>query len=145
MPSTEWSNKEKKLILATGVTPLAVVAVVSAVAVSRFGSEAVFLAVALVPVAYATLFFFVLPALWLLRRTGKESLLSFSATCTLSAIVPWFVLYMVFLSASGPGAAKYSGAPLQVLLLLSVPAMFSAMAAAAIYKLFGERPAKNGA
>jgi hypothetical protein len=145
MSSTEWSSKEKKLVLATAVLPLVVATAVSAVAVARFGSDAGFLAVALVPAGYATLFFFVLPALWLLRRLGKESLLSFSTTCALSAVVPWFVLYAAFFSASGLGAAKYSGAPLQVLLLLSVPAMFSAMAAAAIYKLFGYRPAKNGA
>jgi hypothetical protein len=145
MSISEWSNKESKLILSTAGAPLVVAAAVSAVGVVRFGPDARFIAVALVPAAYATLFLFVLPTLWLLRRIGKESLLSFSAACALSVIIPWFFLYMVFFSAYGSGTTKYSGAPLQVLLILSVPAMFSAVTAAAIYKLFGNQPVKNGA
>ena len=55
MPSTEWGLRERRLVVATAVAPLAVVTGVAALAVLFFGSEAIFLSVALIPLAYFTL------------------------------------------------------------------------------------------
>jgi len=144
MPSTEWGLRERRLVVATAVAPLAVVTGVAALAVLFFGPEAIFLSVALIPLAYFTLFLFVLPSLWLLRRSRLEGLWSFCLVCGSSTLVPWFVIYSIFFSTSGAESSKYSGAPLQVLTLLLVPAVLATVSAAAVYRLFGRRPGENG-
>ena len=114
----------------------------AALAVFIFGSEAIFLLIALLPAAYLTLFLFVLPSLWLLRRLRQEALWSFSAVCGVSSVAPWFILYAVFFSE---GPAKYGGAHVQVLALLLVPAVLAAASGAAIHWRFGQQQGQNGA
>ena len=89
------------------------------------------------PWAYATLFFFVMPALMLLRRWRLETLWSFSVTCGVATSVPWLALSFIFFPRS---FAAFLSAPDQALKVLLPPALLAALAAAVIYGLF-VRPA----
>jgi hypothetical protein len=142
MSTSDWTSTERRLTVATGTAPLVVSILVAMVATFMFDSgDSVFLLAALVPVAYLTLFAFVLPSLWLVKRVDKESVWSFSLVCGTSVVVPWFLLYMMFFGE--PGSAKYGGAPLNALALLSVPGGLAAVAAGFIYALFGPNGART--
>jgi hypothetical protein len=106
------------------------------------GSEAIFVLVALLPSSYATLFFFVLPSLWLLRRFGKETLFSFPMVCGIATLVPWLVLYLLLFPA---GTSKYSGEPIRILAILAVPTLLAAIAGVVVYRLGAREPRSNAA
>jgi hypothetical protein len=144
MSTSDWTATERRLTVATGIAPLVVSIVVAMIAALVFGSgESVFLLVALVPIAYLTLFAFVLPSLWVVKQVDKESVWSFSLVCGASVVAPWFLLYMMFFAE--PGSAKYGGAPLSALAVLSVPGALAAISAGFIYSLFGTtRPPSEG-
>jgi len=88
MANQQWSVEERRQVVAAGVAPLLVSLAITIVVYLVEGGEAVFVLVALVPLSYATLFFFVLPSLWLLGRLGRESSLSMSAVCGVATFAP---------------------------------------------------------
>jgi hypothetical protein len=128
----EWSREERRQVIGAGLAPAVVSAAVAGVAFTFAGSEALFIGVALVPLAYATLLFSVFPALWLLRRFGTETLISFTSVCATATFFPWIALYFFLLSVD-PG--EYSGASLQVITILALPTLFAAAAGAVVYRL----------
>lgn len=146
MKIDSWTRSESTSVLAAGIAPIVVVCACSAVVSAYTESsikDATFLSLALLAPAYASPFFFVLPALWLLRRTRRESLWTFSAATGLSVVLPWFVLYVAFFVGPDMGTFEYGNAPLLVLSLLLIPGMCAAGVAAVIHALF--RPTENGA
>jgi hypothetical protein len=142
MNAQKWSAEERFQVLATGVAPLLVSFALATAVFPYAGNEAFFVLVALVPLSYAALFFFVLPSLWLLRRWGRESSLSMAAVCGVATFAPWFSLY-VLLFPSGTG--KFSGAPMQVFTALALPALLAAVAGAVVHRLGAPRLRKNAA
>jgi hypothetical protein len=132
MSNQSWSAEERRQVVAAGLAPLIVSLAVAGIAFIYAGNEAVFVLVALLPASYATLFFFVLPSLWLLRRFGRETPLSFPVVCGIATFGPWFALYVLLFPA---GTSKYSGAPIQVLTVLALPAVFAAVAGVVVYRL----------
>jgi hypothetical protein len=101
------------------------------VAFMYVGTEAIFALVALVPLSYATLIFCILPALWLLRRYGNETQLSFSLACGLATFIPWFAVYVFLFPA---GTSKYAGAYVEVLIALGLAALFAAIAGVVVHR-----------
>ena len=139
MEPQSWSKPERVQVFAAGLAPLAIALAIAALASLEVGSQALFLLPILAPAAYATLLFFVLPALWVLRRTGKASTTLYVATTGLSALVPWLLLY-TFLFPAGSG--KYGGAPLYVLCLLATPTVLATAAGALVCRLGGSSPSE---
>jgi hypothetical protein len=127
-----WSPQERRQVVAAGIAPLVVSLALAGIAFMSVGSEAILLLVALLPLSYATLFFFVLPSLWVLRRFRWETLIPFPLVCWLSTFVPWSVLYLLLFPE---GTGKYSGEPIHVLTLLALPALFSAVAGVVVYRV----------
>jgi len=142
MSDHEWAPEERRQVVATGLAPLFVSLAVAGVAVIYAGGEAIFVLVAVLPASYATLLFFVLPSLWLLRRFGRETLLSFAMVFGTATLVPWFTMYVLLFPA---GTGKYSGAPIQVLTILALPALFAAAAGVVVYRFGAQRLRSNAA
>jgi len=65
-----------------------------------------------------------------------------SVACGTSTLAPWFALYLVFFPA---GTGKYSGAPMQVMGLLALPALLAAVAGLVVHRLGAQGLPKNAA
>jgi hypothetical protein len=131
-----WSASEKRQGAAVGFAPAVVVGTLAAILPVFWSiglTDLALLAMLALPVAYATLFFVVLPALTLLRRRGRESGLSFVAVVCVSAFAPWCLLYLVY-AASTPVHERPPTSLVAVALLL--PALVTAMVAWAVWWLF---------
>ena len=133
---SSWSASEKRQVAAVGFAPAAVVGALTAI-LPLFWSidftDLAFLAMIALPVAYATLFFAVLPALTLFRRRGRESGLSFVAVVCVSAFAPWCLLYLAY--AAGTPVHEHPPTSLVAVVLL-LPALVTAMVAWAVWWLF---------
>jgi hypothetical protein len=128
--------------MAAGIAPLVVSLVLFACVWFYAGSEGIFVLVALLPASYATLFFFVLPTLSILRRFKQETGFSMSVACGGATLAPWFALYLAFFPA---GTGKYSGAPAHVMGLLALPALLAAVAGLVVHRLGAAGSRKDAA
>lgn len=131
MTPGHWSREESRQALAAGLAPLVVACLVAAVGGLWMGGESWRMLIVLVPMSYATLLFFVLPALWLVRRFGKESSTAFALASGLGVLVPWLALYWLIFPI---GTGKYSGAIGQVAMLLILPALLAAVAGLVVHR-----------
>jgi Kef-type K+ transport system membrane component KefB len=134
--ASPWSASEKRQVAAVGFAPAVVVAALAA-SLSVFWSigliDLAFLAMFALPVAYATLFVAVLPALTLLRRRDRKSGLSFVATVCVSTLAPWALLYLVYAAAT----PVHEHPPISlVAVVLLVPSLATAMVACAVWWWF---------
>lgn len=142
MSDHEWAPEERRQVVAAGLAPLVISLVVAGIAFTYAGSEAIFVLIGLLPASYATLFFFVLPSLWLLRRLRRETVLSVPIVCGIASFAPWFTLYISLFPA---GTGKFSGAPIQVLTILALPALLAAAAGVVVYRLGARDLSSNAA
>jgi len=131
--ASPWSVNEKRQVIAVAIAPAAVVATIAAPLSFLLAEDFTLLAIFALPIGYLTLFLFVLPALILLRRCGKESGASFVGTVCLSVSVPWGLLYLAYAAAT-PIQEHPPLALIAVTLL--TPAAVSAVAASVVWWLF---------
>jgi hypothetical protein len=135
--SSSWSVAEKRQVLAVAVAPAVVVAVLGVALSIVWAQDATLLALFALPLAYGTLFLCVLPALAVLRRSGKESGATFVAVSTAAGLVPWGFVYA---ASSGIGEQP----PLSLVLWgLLLQAVVTAVVASFIWWRFFR--AKNAA
>ncbi len=133
--SPSWTRSERTLVLGVAVAP-ALVVLGSALVFSVLSREVMtlldmmFLAMLVLPLAYGTLFFVVLPALMILKRKKNEALLPFVAAVGLSSLAPWALLYCVYLLVVP--AADHPPQSFVAAILL-VPASLATVVAAGIW------------
>jgi hypothetical protein len=131
---SSWTISEKRQVVAVAASPTVVV-IVTAIILAVWQSEDFTLfGLFTLPLAYLTLFIFVLPALTVARRLGKESAVWFVATVSLSVFIPWGLIYLAY-AATLP-AQEHPPTSL-VLCVLSLPTVVSAFVAAAVWWFFG--------
>jgi len=123
-----WTRREKQQTLAVALAPLGI-----SLACGAIGGLGAWAGLVLALPGYLTLFLFVMPCLWLLRRTGKEKIWSFAAACGLGTVLPWFALYAAFLG--DPTLGRYTGATGLVATWLLLPGGLAAICGAIIYQL----------
>jgi hypothetical protein len=131
MTRPDWTQQERRQVVATGLAPLIGAAVMAGFAWPLVGGDALTLFALLPPVSYATLVFCLLPAMWLLRRLKLQSTGSVTVACALAVLLPGLAIYGCFPADSG----KYAGATGYMLLLLALPASIAAVAGAWIHRI----------
>lgn len=138
MGNTNWNTKERRLVIATGLSPLVVSLLTASIPVVVYGKiEALASLLAIIPIAYFTLFAFVLPSLFLLRKFQKESIWTFSSVCGLSVVLSGLTLYLTFFGRSFSRIPI--GAFLDVIKILLIPSMIATIIGAVVYVTLGSK------
>jgi len=127
----QWQPRERKAAMLALVSPLIVAIATACSLIPALSIEALLFTPFIAFGAYASLLFFVLPTLALLKKLKPLRRVGFSATVSVAGTLPWFMLYLAFFAT--PGSAKYGGTPGYIILFLASPLAFSFLVSYLIY------------